>query len=48
MKYGMAHAARTIPLKQKTNNILKVEQRYCYLIKSYFDKHYNLDMYYCM
>jgi len=27
----MTHAARTIPFKQKTNSVLKVEQRYCYL-----------------
>jgi len=31
MKYGMPHDARTIPLKQKTNSVFKVEQRYCYL-----------------
>jgi len=26
MKYGMPHDARTIPLKQKTNSVFKVEQ----------------------
>jgi len=46
MKYGIAHAARTIPLKQKTKYFESRTE--ILLFKSYFDKHYNLDMYFCM